>query len=89
MKGILRNPFFVKLDLMNKIEFIGAFGDVEKTVSLSQASGGGSAYQISINNFHCGTIEKIWGKWVAYFNDRYNPDFMMDDITILGEIQKS
>lgn len=72
---------------MTSIEFTAAFVHVQKTVRLTQPSGGAGGYQIFIDKVYQGMIVKINGEWVGHLN----PASWLtgDDIGVIGEVIES
>lgn len=69
------------------IEFPASFGHVQKTVRLTQPSGGAGGYQIFIDKVYQGMIVKIKGEWVGHLN--LASWLTGDDIRVLGEVIES
>jgi len=69
---------------MDEIEGVENFGEGRKKYQFIRPQGAGGHFQILIDKYYQGTIEKRNGKWVAHLNrtSKLTPD----DIWIIGEL---
>jgi hypothetical protein len=69
---------------MEVIEIMGSFGNEKKLIKIVQPHLSGNVYQVLIDNWYQGSIMKIRGEWLAYWNAK--SDLGTDDIAIIGDI---
>jgi hypothetical protein len=69
---------------MKKIEFKASFGNKKKAVEIIQPAGAGGLYQILIDRYYHGTMNKINGEWVAHLNR--NSELTGDDVQIIIDL---
>lgn len=69
---------------MKPLTFPATFGDVIKTVTISQPLGAGGIFYITIDNYHHGQMWKRNNEWVGYMADK--SELTAEDVQILGEM---